>query len=95
MVANLKPELMARIERLRAVGSFSEADDIIEAGVRLLEEQLDRLEWLRAELLIADEQMSSGDLVPYSAETIDRRLEQARERTSRGSMISDAVRPPA
>lgn len=81
------------VERIIAAGDYDDADQVIGEALRLLEERERRLQWLRAELAIAEEQEKRGELIEYTPDFMERLMKEADERSRRGIPVKDAVKP--
>ncbi len=62
----LRPDMSAAIDRQLASGRFGDAEDVVRAGLRLLEAEDARLSELRAALAEGE---ASGPATPFDFET--------------------------
>ena len=76
-----------------ATGRYANASEVVREGLRLLEDRERKLDWLRAELAIAEEQVQRGELIDYTPEFLDRLSREAEEEAFKGKPIKDAVKP--
>jgi putative addiction module CopG family antidote len=81
------------IKRLIASGNYADANAVIEAALRMLEERDRKLAWLRRELAIGEDQEKRGETVPYTPDFMERLMREAGERSRQGMPVSDAVKP--
>ena len=93
MSIRLTPETETLIQEKVDSGRYATAEEVIEAAIRLLDEQERRLRWLRAELAIGEEQERRGELIELTAERFEAIKRQARENARAGKPIKDAVKP--
>ncbi|HEY7029790.1 MAG TPA: type II toxin-antitoxin system ParD family antitoxin [Thermomicrobiales bacterium] len=93
MVVQVSPQVEARIEELVASGHYSDAGDVIDKAVHLLEEREQKLAQLRAELAIGEEQERQGQVVESTRERFGAIKRQALENARLGKPISDFVKP--
>jgi putative addiction module CopG family antidote len=75
----LTPELEALVERKLGAGGYRDATAVVEEALRLLDER-DADERLRAELQVGRDQLARGESIVYSAELMEKILEE-RSRT--------------
>ena len=94
MARQLTHDQEAIVERIVETSEYDDAEEVVSAALRLLEERERRLQWLRAELAIGEEQEKRGELIEYTPGFMDRIMKEARERSRRGLPIKDAVKPP-
>jgi len=83
MARQLTPEHEAMVERIIAVGQYTDRDQVIDAALRLLEERAQRLDRLRASIadgLAAIERGEGIELTPEVMDEIEREAEAAAER---------------
>lgn len=93
MVVQVSPQVEAKIEQLIASGHFVDAGDVIDKAVQLLEEREQKLERLRAELAIGEEQERRGELVEMTRERFEEIRRQAFENARAGKPTRDVVKP--
>ena len=95
MAIQLTPELQEMVDRVLATGTYNDVSSVLEASLHLLEERTRKLEWLRAEIQIGDDQSVRGEVVEYTPDTMQRLIAEAEERSRQGMPVKDAVKPPA
>ncbi|MDP9366116.1 MAG: hypothetical protein M3Q10_18175 [Chloroflexota bacterium] len=93
MTHTLAPRHQALVERIVALGLHDDADGVLDDALRLLEARTRRLGWLRAEVQVALDQETRGELVDYTPETMERLMAEADERSQLGLPVRDAVKP--
>jgi putative addiction module CopG family antidote len=93
MVVQVSPQVEAKIEQLVASGHYADAGDVVDKAVQLLEERERKLERLRAELAIGEEQEHRGEVVEMTRERFEAIRRQAFENARAGKPIKDAVKP--
>ncbi|MGH2558467.1 MAG: type II toxin-antitoxin system ParD family antitoxin [Thermomicrobiales bacterium] len=93
MSRQLPRDQEALVERIVETGQYDDADEVVDAALRLLEDRERRLQWLRAELAIGEEQEKRGELIEYTPDFMDRLMREADEEDRRGVPIKDAVKP--
>ena len=81
------------IKRLIATGNYADANAVIDAALRILEERDRKLAWLRAELAIGEEQEKRGELIEFTPERFEAIKRQAIENAKAGKPVKDAVKP--
>ena len=91
----LTPELQEMVDRVLASGAYEDTSSVLEASLRLLEERTRKLDWLRAEIQIGENQIARGEVVEYRPDTMRRLIAEAEERSRQGLPVRDAVKPPA
>ena len=91
MNVTLTPELEALVERKLGAGGYREATAEVEEALHLLDER-DADERLRAELQVGRDQLARGESIVYSAELMEKILEEAVEDARRGVPVPDAVK---
>jgi putative addiction module CopG family antidote len=86
MAKILDPQLEAVLQEKVDAGLYSDTDEALEAAVRLLDERDRRLQWLRAELAIAEVQIERGELIDYTPELLEQITRESEDnaRRSRG-----------
>jgi antitoxin ParD1/3/4 len=92
MTVTLTPQLEALVRQKVETGSYRTTDEVIEAALRLLDEQ-DRLTRLRAAIAVGDAQLARGEGIPYTPELMDEIEREAEEAFLRGEMPSPDVIP--
>lgn len=95
MSITLSPALQQKVDQLIATGSYDGPEAVLEASLSLLEERERRLQWLRAELQIGEEQELRGDTVEWTPQLMAQLMDEADQRSRLGLPIDDAVKPPA
>lgn len=93
MNVSLTPQIEALVRQQVETGRYTNASDVVRAALRLLEERDRRLQWLRAEIAIGDEQIARGELIDFTPERLEQIKREARENASSGKPIKDAVKP--
>lgn len=76
-----------------ATGRYANASEVVREALRLLEDRERRLNWLRAELDIAEAHVQRGELIDFTPELLDRLSREAEENARKGKPIKDAVKP--
>ncbi len=93
MVIQLSPKLEEKISALIASGHYSNAVEVVEDAIELLEHREEHLQWLREEVQIGLDQEARGELVDYTPDFMKRLQREANERTRLGLPVKDAVKP--
>ncbi|MGH2532967.1 MAG: type II toxin-antitoxin system ParD family antitoxin [Thermomicrobiales bacterium] len=93
MMRQLTRDQQALVEQIVATSQYDDADKANDEALRLLEERERRLQWLRAELAIGEEQERRGDVVVYTPDFMDRLIDEGDELDRLGEPIKDAVKP--
>ena len=93
MPAHVSPQLEARIAELVASGNYTDAGDVLDKAVALLEERERKIAWLRSALAIGEDQERRGDVAELSPERFKAIIRQAREVMRNGKPVRDAVKP--
>lgn len=84
MEVSLPPEMANLIQQKIASGRFRAAEDVIGAGLRLLDKQeAEKLDELRREIMIGYEQLQRGEGTPLDREAIENIKAAGRERLRR------------
>lgn len=91
MVVQLSPQIEAGIAKLVASGQYADANDVIDAGLRLLTEQ-ERARQLHLRALV-HEGFNSGEPVELTDELWDEIERDAQEAVRRGDVPSPHVSP--
>ena len=94
MVIQLTPSLQSKVDHLVESGRFDDPESVLEASLSLLQEREERLEWLRHELALAEEQVRRGEVIEYTPELVPRLLTEAIECNRKSLQIGEAVQPP-
>jgi putative addiction module CopG family antidote len=89
----ISPHLQETIDRLIATGHYADAGEVLGAALQLLDEQERKLDWLRAELAIGEEQEKRGELIDLTPERFNAIKRQAIENVRAARPIKDAVKP--
>jgi putative addiction module CopG family antidote len=89
----IPPELETRLRTLVQRGRFRDTTEALGAAVRLLEEQDQRLDQLRAALRVAADQAAQGEVVDFTPELLEELSREAEERSRRREPIRDAIKP--
>jgi antitoxin ParD1/3/4 len=87
MPLQLTPRLDAKVEEMIAAGSFSNAEDVMEEALRLLDER-ERLQRLRASLIEAEQQTERGEVVEWTPE-LSAQIRREAEEMARQRMKPD------
>jgi putative addiction module CopG family antidote len=95
MAIHLIPEPQEMVERVLATGAYEDVSSVLKASLRLLEERARKLEWLRAEMQIGENQIGRGQVVEYAPDTMQHLVAETEERSRQGLPVRDAVKPPA
>ena len=93
MVIQLSPKLEEKIAALIASGHYSDADEVVDAAVQLLEDQELKTQRLRDMLQIGFEQEARGELIEYTPDFMDRIAEESEARFLAGELPSPDVCP--
>jgi len=88
MATQVSPSLEKKIAALVASGKFTDADDVLNQAVRLLESRESKLEWLRAAIAEPDAQPEFGGTAIFSAELMEKLDREAEEAFLRGEQPS-------
>lgn len=72
------------IDKQVASGRYSSASDVIRTGLRKLEEDEEKLEWLRARIAEGMEDVEKGQLINDSEEFWDEINREVKERVAHG-----------
>lgn len=91
MVVQLSPRIEASIARLVATGHYTDANDVIGAGLRLLAEQ-EHTHQIHLRALIL-EGFASGDPVELTDDLMHEIEREAEEAVRRGDVLSPHVCP--
>lgn len=77
MTITLTPEMKAIVEQKIQSGQYASADEVVLEGLRLLDEHVNRLQELRAEIAVGIEQADQGLLAAFDPmKTLDRVLQR-------------------
>jgi antitoxin ParD1/3/4 len=93
MNVSLAPHLESMVRHKVESGHYNTASEVVREALRLLEEHDRRLEWLRTEIAIGDEQIARGELIDFTPERLKQIKREARENAGSGKPIKDAVKP--
>ena len=93
MSITLNPKAEALVLRKVDEGSYVNAESVVDTALHLLEERDRRLQWLREELAIGEEQEIQGHLIDLTPEHFAEITSKALENARRGKPIRDAVKP--
>lgn len=72
------------IDKQVASGRYSSASDVIRTGLRKLEEHEEKLEWLRAEMKVAEIELADGKYREITSERWKELNREASERVANG-----------
>ncbi len=89
----ISSETRETIERLVTSGHYADANAVLDAALRLLENHDRKRAWLRAELRKGEEQEKRGELIELTPERLEAIKRQAIENVRAGKPIKDAVKP--
>jgi antitoxin ParD1/3/4 len=92
MRVDLAPELAALVQRKVESGKYTDASEVVQEALRLLEER-DRLTWLRAAIAAGNEQIARGEVIEWTPGFMERLKREADEEDRQGLPISDDVTP--
>ncbi|MGH2560926.1 MAG: type II toxin-antitoxin system ParD family antitoxin [Thermomicrobiales bacterium] len=93
MNVSLTPRLESMVRHKVETGRYNNASEVVREALRLMEERDRRLQWLRAEIAIGDEQVARGELIDFTPERLEQIKRDARENAGSGKPIKDAVKP--
>lgn len=93
MNVSLTPQLEALIHQKVETGLYNNASEVVREALRLLDERDRRLQWLRAEIAIGDEQIARGELIDFTRERFEQIKREAQIDVGNGKPIKDAVTP--
>jgi antitoxin ParD1/3/4 len=93
MNVSLTPQLEEMIHQKVETGLYNNASEVVREALRLLDERDRRLQWLRAEIAIGEEQMARGELITFTRERFEQIKREARESALSGEPVKDAVKP--
>jgi antitoxin ParD1/3/4 len=79
----LPPDLSQFVKAEVASGNFASEDQVVIEGVNLLRERKQKLEWLRAELRAAEEQIERGEYIEYDQEGLRALFEEIKREERR------------
>lgn len=77
MNVSLTPQLEEMIHQKVETGLYNNASEVVREALRLLDERDRRLQWLRAEVAIGDEQLARGEAVEITPEDIGQMQQEA------------------
>ena len=92
MRVDLDAQFAALVRGKGESGSYADAEDVVRAAPRLLDEH-DRHSALRAELLIGFPQIERGERVDFTPELLDQLVGESEEDARAGKPVKDAVGP--
>jgi antitoxin ParD1/3/4 len=92
MNVTLTARLEALVRSKIASGQYSDASEVVEEALRLLDAR-DKRERLRAALAIGEAQFDRGEFEEWSPELLDRLEREADENARLGLSIDDDVTP--
>jgi antitoxin ParD1/3/4 len=92
MTVSLTPQLEAKIRQRVESGRYSDASDVVEEALRLLEER-EQLEHLRSLLAVGLEQSRRGEVIEFTPERAEEIHRRAHERFLRGETPKPDVCP--
>jgi len=93
MSVTLSPRTEDLIQRWIDIGAYPDANAVLRDALRLLEEQKQGRQWLRAESQSAVEQAERGELIDFTPERFAEIKRRALENAQQGMPIRDAVTP--
>jgi antitoxin ParD1/3/4 len=93
MSVTLTPQVEDQIRHWVDSGQYPDADAVLRQALRLLEEQEQRRERLRAELQPAVEQAKRGELIDFTPERFEEIKQRAIDGARQGKPVRDAVKP--
>jgi antitoxin ParD1/3/4 len=92
MIVELTPQLEAVIREKVNSGRYANAREVIEDALLLMENR-DRVERLRAAIALGLEQVERGEVIPWTADSMERLIQEADEEDRQGLPISADVLP--
>ncbi len=92
MIVELTPQLEAVIREKVDSGRYANAFEVIEDALLLMENR-DKVERLRAAIAVGLEQLERGEVIPWTADSMDRLIQEANEEDRQGLPISADVLP--
>jgi antitoxin ParD1/3/4 len=92
MQVMLRPDQEAFVRRQIATGSYGNAEEVVEEALRLLEDAA-KLQYLRAAVAKAREQVARGDYVEWTPDFWEKLQEEADEEDRLGLPIGNDVTP--
>ena len=95
MSLQLTSQLEAKIEEIMAAGDYPDPEAVLIDALSLLEERErpQQLEWLRAKMASAAEQVKRGEVVEFTDEFLEELDREVDERLRRGDLPSSYVCP--
>lgn len=93
MVVEVSPQIEEKIAKLVETGSLANSTEVVDRAVELLAEEVEKLDWLRRELAIGEEQELRGEYRQLTRERFEELKLRAREQVKSEDRMSDAVRP--
>ncbi|MGC4190193.1 MAG: type II toxin-antitoxin system ParD family antitoxin [Thermomicrobiales bacterium] len=92
MNVNLTPQLEAIIRKKVESGMYGNASEVVREAIRLMDRE-DRLNRLRAAIDLADQQVETGEITVWTADSMQELLTEADEEDRLGLPIADDVQP--
>ena len=93
MNISLTPQLESMVREKVETGFYNNASEVVREALRLLEARDRQLEWLRAQVAIADAQVERGEVFDLTEDFMQQLGDEAVENARRGKPIRDAVVP--
>jgi antitoxin ParD1/3/4 len=92
MIIELTPRLEAVIREKVSSGRYANAREVIEDALLLMENR-DKVERLRAAIAVGLEQVERGEVIPWTADSMERLIQEAEEEDRQGLPLSADVLP--
>lgn len=92
MIVELTPQLEAVIREKVDSGRYANAREVIEDALLLMENR-DKVERLRAAIAVGLEQLERGEVIPWTADSMERLIREADEEDRQGLPMSADVLP--
>jgi antitoxin ParD1/3/4 len=92
MQIQLTPQFEELIERKVQSGRYTDASEVVQEALRLLDER-DKMTRLREALAVGEAQVARGEVKPWTSESMGRLLHEAEEDERQGLPIRDEVQP--
>jgi antitoxin ParD1/3/4 len=92
MIVELTPRLEAVIREKVGSGRYANAGEVIEDALLLMENR-DKVERLRAAIAVGLEQLERGEVIPWTADSMDRLIQEADEEDRQGLPLCADVLP--
>jgi antitoxin ParD1/3/4 len=93
MSVTLTPQVEDQIRHWVETGFYPDANAVIRDALRLLEQQHDRFETLRAKIQVGLDQLDRGEGIPLTPELLDEIDREVDERLRRGDHPNPDVCP--